>query len=304
MLANKPFTLLKKQGDYIAQFQAMASPCEVIIETKQQNVAEHVANLVTAEVERIEKKYSRYLPDSICSQINRSQGQACAIDNETFLLLNFAEQCYQLSHGLFDITSGILAKIWQFDGRNCDNTGDFPSDKNVTELLANVGWSRVKYQADFVQLPKGMSIDFGGIAKEYAVDKAMMLATQYTKAPVLVNLGGDISVSGLRGNNLAWQVAIENPHNEQDKGDLIVSLTQGALATSGDTNRFILYQNKRYSHILNAKTGWPISGGPSSITVAAPQCTTAGMLATLALLQGRDAEKMLLAQQVNYWARY
>lgn len=304
MLANKSYSLLKRQGDYIAHFRAMASPCEVIIETQQKNIAEQVANLVTAEVERIEKKYSRYLADSVCSQINNSQGQACAIDNETFLLLNFAEQCYQLSHGLFDITSGILAKSWQFDGRNCDKTRDFPSEKDVTEQLKHVGWPRVKYQADFVQLPQGMSIDFGGIAKEYAVDKAMMLATQYTKAPILINLGGDISVSGLRGNNLAWQVAIENPHNEQAQGDLIVSLTQGALATSGDSKRFILYQNKRYSHIINAKTGWPVSGGPSSITVAAPQCTTAGMLATLALLQGRDAEKMLLAQHVNYWARY
>lgn len=304
MLAKMPFSLVNRQGDYIVHFQAMASPCEIIIETQHEHIAAHVANLVTAEVYRIEQKYSRFLADSVCNKINTSQGRASAIDNETFLLLNFAEQCYQLSHGLFDITSGVLAKVWHFDGRDCDVTGDFPTNENIAAQLKNVGWSKVNYQEDTIQMPKGMSIDFGGIAKEYAVDKAMMLVNQYTKSPTLINLGGDICVSGLRSNNLPWQVAIEDPKGRQNHSDLIVSLKHGALATSGDTNRFILHNNKRYSHIINAKTGWPVAGGPSSITVAAPQCTTAGMLATLALLQGCHGEKMLLEQQVNYWARY
>jgi thiamine biosynthesis lipoprotein len=149
-----------------------------------------------------------------------------------------------------------------------------------------------------------MELDFGGIGKEYAVDRSILLAKQLTDKPILVNLGGDLAVTGPRLNNLAWQVAIEHPDFDAlGQQDMIVALNQGALATSGDARRYIKKDGIRYGHVLNAKTGWPIMHAPRSITTVAPKCIQAGILATLALLQGKNAEQFLTDQDITYWAR-
>ncbi|MBL4942511.1 MAG: FAD:protein FMN transferase [Colwellia sp.] len=278
----------------------MASQCEIIIETTKKSLAKRLGDKLAKEVWRIEDKYSRYNVNSICSKINQSNGQAVAIDNETYLLLNFADTCYQLSDGLFDITSGVLRRIWRFD---C--TDNVPTDEQVNDLTAYIGWYKVSYDDQTITLPESMEIDFGGIGKEYAVDRCILLSQAITDKPVLVNLGGDLCATSPRKNNQAWQVGIENPdfqaHKEQNQ-QMIVSLTQGALATSGDAQRYLLKDGKRYSHILNAKTGWPIEHAPRSITVVAPQCVQAGILATLALLQGENAEEFLAEQGIKFWA--
>jgi thiamine biosynthesis lipoprotein len=263
-----------------------------------------VAQCVSREVWRIEDKYSRYDTRSICSQINSSAGEKMAIDEETFLLLNFAEQCYQLSDGLFDISSGVLRKVWSFDSASgeCQH---FPSQTEVSQLLCLVGWSRVIFDQKSISLPQNMELDFGGIGKEYAVDRAILLAKKLTDEPMLVNLGGDLAVTGSRLNNQPWQVAIEHPDSDAlgQPQDMIVALKQGALATSGDARRYLIKEGIRYGHVLNAKTGWPIINAPRSITTVAPQCIQAGILATLALLQGEYAEQFLTEQDITFWAR-
>ena len=278
----------------------MASPCEVIIETTKKSLAKKLGDTLANEVWRIEDKYSRYNVNSTCSKINQSHGQKVAIDNETYLLLNFADTCYQLSDGLFDITSGVLRRIWRFD---CSD--NIPTPEQVQALTAYIGWTNVIYDENHISLPENMEVDFGGIGKEYAVDRCILLSQKITSKPVLVNLGGDLCATSARKNNQAWQVGIENP-TIKDKKDqnqqMIVSLFQGALATSGDAQRYLLKNGKRYSHILNAKTGWPIENAPRSITVVAPQCIQAGILATLALLQGDNAEDFLTEQDIKFWS--
>lgn len=293
----------KQKDGHSISFNAMASPCEILIQTKDEQLAQHVGRSVSDEVWRIENKFSRYNSQSVCSQINASGEIATNIDKETYLLLNFAEQCYQLSDGLFDISSGVLRKVWSF---NVDSTRqDFPSDSDVSEVLNFVGWEKVTYDQRSITLPKGMELDFGGIGKEYAVDRAIMIVKQFTDIPILVNLGGDLAVTGPRLNEQPWQVAIEHPdcNTFGQRQDMIVALTHGALATSGDARRYIIKDGARYGHILNAKTGWPILHAPRSITTVAPQCIQAGILATLALLQGQDAEEFLTEQDIKFWAR-
>lgn len=284
----------------------MASPCDVIVQTTTKRLAEKVGQAISNEVWRIEDKYSRYDKKSVCSVINANAGQTTAIDQETFQLLNFAEQCYQLSEGLFDITSGVLRKIWSFRGAITESD-KLPSKADVTKHLKLVGWNKVKVDPNQITLAKSMEIDLGGIGKEYAVDRSIILAKQLTDKPVLVNLGGDLAVTGSRLNNENWHVAIEHPDidsaTDQSTQDMVVSLNHGALATSGDARRFLLHKGKRYSHILNAKTGWPVKNTPRSITVVAPQCIQAGILATLALLQGENAEFFLTAQDIKFWSR-
>lgn len=299
---KRDLSVKSQDQGYVISFHAMASPCEVLIQTNELTLAKQVGHAVSDEVWRIEDKYSRYNKDSICSQINNSKGQSIDIDEETFLLLNFAEQCYQLSDGLFDISAGILNQIWHFDGSD-----KIAKQVEIDRVLPLVGWNKISYQPNSITLPSGMALDFGGIGKEYAVDRCVLLSKQITKLPVLINLGGDLAVTGPRLNEQAWQVAIEaiketKPDTENSKAT-IVALYQGALATSGDSKRFLVKDGRRYSHVLNALTGWPIEQAPSSVTTLAPQCIQAGMLATLALLQGEGAEQFLSEQEVTYWAR-
>lgn len=280
----------------------MASPCEVIIQSTDKVLSAKLGNIIASEVWRIEDKYSRYNAQSVCSAINRCNGDPVAIDEETYLLLNFANQCYQLSEGVFDISSGVLRKIWSFHGSQ-NTQYSFPSTEQVKQALTHVGWQKIHFDQKKITLAKEMEIDFGGIGKEYAVDRSIILAKQLTSNPVLVNLGGDLAVTSARFDNEPWQVAIEHPDEGSQHTDIIVSLKSGALATSGDARRFLMHEGKRYSHILNAKTGWPVIDAPRSITAVAPQCIQAGILATMALLQGAQAEQFLEEQEITFWAR-
>jgi thiamine biosynthesis lipoprotein len=293
---SRKIIVTQRPDGFCIQFDAMASACEVIAEINDKDLANKIAKTVSEEVWRIEDKYSRYNPLSLCSQINQSSGRPIEIDDETFALLNFAETCFQLSDGIFDLTSGVLRKVWRFD---C--TDNIPSQGSITKELKNIGWGKVEYDDTKIILPKDMEIDFGGIGKEYAVDRALLLINALTKKPVLVNLGGDLATNTARKNGEPWQVGVEHPGFVENK-TMVVSLYKGALATSGDAKRFLLKNGKRYSHILNAKTGWPIDNTPRSITVSAPQCIQAGLLATLAQMQGANAEQFLSEQEIKHWS--
>ncbi len=254
-----------------------------------------LTTIVATEALRIEHKFSRYRDDNIIHRINSAAGASVEVDAETALLLDFADTCYELSDGMFDITSGKLRQVWQFDGGN-----RLPDADAVTAVLAHVGWEKAVWRAPNLRLKPGMEIDLGGIGKEYAVDRCHDLLRHKTELPFLLNFGGDLRISGLRRNGEPWQVGVENPDMQQ-LASAAIRLYRGAVATSGDSRRFLISHGKRYSHILNPKTGWPVSNAPRSVTVAAPTATEAGMLATFASLEGENAEAFLKAQQAQYW---
>ncbi|MDP2715316.1 FAD:protein FMN transferase [Rheinheimera sp.] len=283
----------------VGRFRAMASPCEVLLEGQHFALCQQLTQLAAAEVERIEQKYSRYRSNSVLSLLNHNTGQWQAVDTETAALLQFANTCYTLSDGLFDISSGILRRAWRFDGSD-----HIASQQQLDALLPFIGWHKVTLEADQLFLPTGMELDLGGIAKEYAVDKVLQLLSQQFPVADLpgfvVNFGGDMACNRPRDDGSLWHIGIENP-TLADQAISAVGLSQGALATSGDSRRFLLKNGVRYSHILNPKTGWPVTDAPRSVTVAAPNCLLAGMLATTALLQGADAGAFLQAQGLTYW---
>lgn len=285
-----------REGGYTFFFNSMASPCEVLIDCENEQLAKRIATAVADEAWRIEDKYSRYNIASVCGQLNAKAGQLCTIDNETYLLLQFAEQCYQISDGLFDITSGILRRVWHFDGSD-----NIPTQAEIAALLQFIGWSKVSLTGSTFQMLPNMEIDLGGLGKEYAVDKAILIAKEMSKYPVLINFGGDIAVTGPSKNNQPWLIGIEHP-SLSEQGNVMVQIKNGAIATSGDANRYLLKNGTRYGHVLNVKTGWSVESPPNAITVAAPQCIQAGFLATLALLQGKDAETFLSVQEIKYWS--
>ncbi|WNC69912.1 FAD:protein FMN transferase [Thalassotalea nanhaiensis] len=278
-----------------AKFDAMASPCEILINSVDKAIAEQVAQTVANEAWRIEDKFSRYLASSSCSKINASNGHAVVIDTETFKLLEFSKQCFIISDAAFDITSGVLRQAWNFDG-----SANIPKQSKINALLPNVGFDKVVLTEDSITLKPGMEIDLGGLGKEYAVDTSLQLTKNITSSPVLINFGGDIAVTGRQVSGQPWNVGIEHPGFE-NKQPLLVSISSGAIATSGDARRYLINNGQRYSHVLDPKTGWSVLNGPKSITVAAPNCIQAGFIATLALLQGKNAEQYLNEQEIDHW---
>ena len=281
--------------DFLYTFHAMATPCEVRLETEDAALAEDVARIVETEARRIEQKFSRYKSDNVVGRINASGGAEFVVDAETAHLLDFAEMCFQISNGMFDITSGVLRRVWKFDGSD-----RIPSGAQITSLRSLIGWRKVSWKPPAIHLPAGMEIDLGGLAKEYAVDKALGAAREITPLPVLVNFGGDLRVSGPRKYGMRWKVAIESVEQSGELAGML-ELADGALATSGDARRFLLKDGVRYGHILNPQTGWPVAHVPRSVTVAAATCVEAGMTATLAMLQGKKAEAFLRREGVRAW---
>lgn len=272
----------------------MASPCEVHLADVDEAVARRAVELVAAEAHRIETKYSRYRDGNVVHAINSSRGAAVAVDDETARLIDYAAALFELSDGKFDVTSGVLRRVWTFDGSD-----RIPKAADVAALLPIVGWRKVQWRSPEIALRPGMEIDFGGIGKEYAVDRAAALVRPVTKR-CLLNFGGDLLALGPSAGERPWCVGIESLE-DATRAVRQLEISCGALATSGDARRFLLRKGRRYSHILDPATGWPVCDAPRSVTVAAATCTEAGMLATLALLRGRDAEAFLDAQGAQYW---
>jgi thiamine biosynthesis lipoprotein len=257
---------------------------------------QRLAQLGIAETNRIEAKYSRYRGDSLTSRINRAAGKDWVpIDEETAALLDFADACHRQSGGLFDLTSGVLRRAWDF------RRGVVPAEAEVAALLPLIGWEFVERSAGRVRLAKsGMELDFGGIGKEYCADRVATVLQNAGALHCMVNLGGDIRVIGPHPDGAPWSIGIRHPRAETAVL-ATVSLRQGALATSGDYERFFERDGKRYTHILNPRTGCPVSG-MRSVTVVAPLCTVAGSVCTLAMLRGERGVEFLANQGFPYLA--
>lgn len=271
-------------------FNAMGSFCEIQLFDESRVQGKRLARQLADEVVRLEEKYSRFRPDSLLSQINQTAGAAngVQIDGETQSLLEHAASCFDSSDGLFDITAGALNAIWDF------KRARVPSERQIDKALSHVGFGRLRWDDARLRLPKGMQIDFGGIVKEYAADSAARLARELGVQAGLVNLGGDFSVIGPQPDQQAWAVGILGPQSESPIMASI-DLRDGGLASSGDYERFFVHEGRRYSHIINPKTGWP-SAGLRAVSVAANLCTVAGTVATIAMLKEETEAKAWLAE--------
>ncbi|WP_417348873.1 FAD:protein FMN transferase [Ferrimonas sp.] len=282
---------LTEPGLFRGRFGAMACRCELLIRTHQRSLAQQVLGVAAREALRIEHKFSRYSNDGLCHAINHSQGKPVSIDQETHQLLSLADAAWRLSEGLFDISSGILGKVWHFDG-----SSRLPAPERIPPLLDLIGWDRVTLGPSSFILPSGMAIDFGGLGKEYAVDRVLALCRHHWPGlALLVNFGGDIAVTPTQA---PWRVGVSAANGPSTTDALLLS--EGAIATSGDTERYLIRDGKRLSHILNPKTGYPVESAPASVTVQAPRCTDAGLIATLAMLHGEHAEQFLGAQGLPF----
>ncbi len=275
----------------------MSSGCEIRLAGPDEAVLAAAARAAIDEVRRIEFKYSRYRADSIVSRINAAAGSAepVPVDEETGALLDFAAQLHLLSDGLFDITSGVLRRAWNFKAAR------LPDPAVLAALLPLIGWQQVRWRDRAIGLPQvGMELDFGGFGKEYAADRATGVLAAAGLQHGFINLGGDIRVLGPDADGQPWSFGIQHPRRAE--GTIAsIHLSHGALATSGDYERHFELDGRRYCHILDPRSGWPVAGW-ASVSVVAPACVAAGALSTIAMLKGADAPAFLATQQARYLA--
>ena len=270
-------------------FRAMGSPCEMTLCTPTRRAATKVAARVQHDVARLEARYSRYREDSLLADINRvaAKGGHIAVDEETSRLVDYAATCFEESSGLFDVSSGILREAWHLE------SGALPDPALIAQLRQRIGFDRIVWRAPYLSFPEpGMALDFGGIVKEYAADRACALCLEMGVVHGFVNLGGDIRVLGPRPAGAAWHIGIKHPR-ATDSTLATLELTRGAIATSGDYERCLVIEGVRYGHVLNPHTGWPVRH-LASVSVVADLCVIAGSAATIAMLK-EDAGPAWLA---------
>lgn len=295
---NSDLVKLSRKGAFIiGRFSAMACPCEIMLETNNEKLAQTLIQLGVEEARRIEQKFSRFRQDSVVSAVNRSSPQAMKVDEETAQLLNFSQTAWEMSEGLFDITSGAFRTIWDFKSRQ------IPSQQAINNIKHRVGWQHINWQEPFISMPADMQIDLGGVGKEYAVDKVALLIKQAAiqNTPALVNFGGDLCALDAPKTQGNWYIGIEDPQQTGKACLQSVKFKQGALATSGDARQHIMFEGERYGHIINPTTGFPTKNAPRSVTVMSETCVQAGLYSTLAILHGEAAESFLQMTGCRYW---
>src|SRR5215467_1342798 len=260
-------------------FPAMGSRCEVRVYAASEEEGTAIARRAADDVRRLDAKYSNYRDDSVTAAINRvaAEGGATEVDEETAGLLDYADTCFEQSEGLFDITSGVLRQAW---GPHCSTV---PTPIVLDKLLQRVGWDKLLWSRPRLEFGvRGMALDFGGVVKEYAADRAAVICTEAGVHHGLVDLGGDIKIIGPHPDGTPWSVGIQHPR-QANAVMATIDLSQGAIATSGDYERFVEIGGKRYSHIVSPRTGMPVHG-LAGVSVVASECVVAGSATTIAML--------------------
>ena len=275
-------------------FNALGGLCEIdLMGIDEPN---RLVQLAVAEVRRIEHKYSRYIDSSLIGQINANAGDKwVSCDEETCSLFDYVNHLYEVSGGLFDITSGVLRRVWDFQ------QASIPSKVTLDAVLPLIGWSQLERQGNAVRLKKkGMQIDFGGFGKEYAVDRVASIFLENDVTSALINFGGDVRALGAKADGSAWSIGIQDPR-QLDQCFASLALKEGALTTSGDYERYFEVGEKRYCHIMNPKTGLPVSYW-RCVTVLAPLASVAGATSTIAMLLQKQGLNFLQNSGFAYLA--
>jgi thiamine biosynthesis lipoprotein len=264
-------------------FTAMGTKCAVHLHGIPAAQALAFQREVIQWVSAFEARYSRFLPESLIGRINAAAGTSWVqTDPETDRLFSFCQDLFFFTRGAFDPTALPLIKLWNWKTQ----PPVVPDHAAVAAAKELVGWNKVQRRPGGIFLPKaGMSIDLGGIGKEYAVDCVMNLALARGIQNVLIDFGQDVRVHGRPPDKDFWWIGLEDP-NQPGKCWTGVGVTDHAVATSGDYLRCFYHNGRRYGHILDPRTGFPADSGCLAASVVAPSCTIAGLLTTTALIVG------------------
>jgi thiamine biosynthesis lipoprotein len=265
-------------------FRAMATDCAVQYAAPGGDAQAAAFEKAAASwVHAFEAKFSRFQPGSIVSRINGAAGKEWVpVDAETEGLLSLCDTLYFMTRGILDPSALPLIRIWDWKAA----PPSVPGAAAIAGALRLVGWPKVRREPGRVFLPEaGMALDFGGFGKEYAVDIVSLVAKEHGIEACLVDFGHDIRASGPPPGRPAWHIGLEDPMSP-GKTWSSVALRGKSVASSGDYIRCFTIAGRRYGHIIDPRTGWPVSNGCVQATVIADTCLQAGMLSTSAFIAG------------------
>lgn len=269
------------------EFTALGTHVLLLVTMSPPAAARDFFAAARAWLARFEARYSRFRPDSLVARVNAAAGREWVeIDAEMETMLDVCTHVQAWSDGVLDCTMGPLARLW--DHRR--QTAAPPTAEEVAAARRLVGWSLVQRAPGRVFLPHaGMALDFGGWGKEWAVDALADLARRHGLSSVLIDLGHDLRALGRPEGRAAWQVGLEDPaHPGTHRGQLLVADGLG-VASSGDYLRHFRHDGRTYGHIVDLRSGAPVHHAGRQVTVVAPSCFLAGLLATTAFVLGPDA---------------
>ncbi len=264
----------------------MGSRFDISVVANDSLIASKYIEIAIAEISRIEKLISSWDLNSQTSNIIKNAGiKPVKVDKELFNLIERAIAISKLTDGAFDISYASMDNIWKFDG----SMKVMPSEEKIKNSVSKVGYQNIllnnENQTVFLKL-KGMKIGFGGIGKGYAADKAKKLLISKGVKAGIINASGDMNTWGKQPNGDDWKVAITNPLNK-NKTFAMLPISNGAVVTSGNYEKYVTFNNKRYTHIIDPRTGYP-SNGIISVSVFAPKAEIADALATSIFVMGTN----------------
>ncbi|MCF6366508.1 MAG: FAD:protein FMN transferase [Bacteroidales bacterium] len=254
---------------------------------------EYISSAIN-EISRIEKIISSWDSTSETSKINKYAGiKPVKVSSELFDLIERSLIISKLTDGAFDISYASMDRIWKFDGL----MKQFPSKTEINNSVSKVGFENIiinkKEQTVYLRL-KGMKIGFGAIGKGYAADKAKKLLISKGVNAGIINASGDMNTWGKQPGGNDWTIAITNPLNKE-KAFAVLPISNRAVVTSGDYEKFVMFNGKRYSHIIDPKTGYPATG-IISVSVFAPSAELADALATSIFVTGSETGLNIINQ--------
>lgn len=274
----------------------LGSPFEITVVAEDTIKGDLYCNLAIAEVKRVENLISDWIPTSEISKVNQNAGiNPIRVSNEVFDLVERALKISQLTNGAFDISYASMDKIWKFDG----SMEKMPTEAEIKKSVARVGYNKIILNATDKTIflkEKGMKLGLGGIGQGYIADKIKILLQEKGCKSGIVNVSGDINTWGYQLDGIPWTVAIVNPLN---KNNVFATfpLVDSAVETSGNYEKYVTFNGKRYSHIIDPRSGYPASG-VISVSVFAKQTEIADAIATGVFVLGVEVG-MDLINQIN-----
>lgn len=276
----------------------MGSRFDITIVSNDSSTAEAYIDTVVAEVTRIENLISDWRPQTQISEVNRNAGiRPVKVDREVFELTERALYLSKLTNGAFDISFAAMDRIWKFDG----SMSEMPSTEAIKRSVEKIGYGNIlldKNNSTIFLKKEGMKIGFGALGEGYAADKCREIMIKKGVMAGIVNGSGDMSSWGRHPSGDAWKIGVTNPIDNNELF-VILSLDNEAAVTSGSYEKYVVFNGKRYSHIINPKTGYP-AHGLSSVTILGPSAEFANGLSTSIMVLGKKKGLKLLKAYPSY----
>ncbi|MDB2606767.1 FAD:protein FMN transferase [Zobellia sp.] len=274
--------------------ELMGSRFDITVVSSNEDLGYINIEEAASEIQRIENMISVWNPDSETSLINSNAGiKPVQVSQELFMLIERAKQISEITDGAFDISFASIDSIWKFDG----SMGKMPSPEEVSESVKKISYEKIKLNPEdgTVYLSQtGMKISFGAIGKGYAADRAKELLVSKQVLGGIINAAGDLTTWGTKATGDKWMIGIADPLS-REKIFSWLPIVESSMATSGNSEKFVTFDETKYPHILDPRTGYP-STGINSVSIFAKSAELCDALATAVYVMGKKDGLALINQ--------